>query len=450
MFLTLGLMLLGAPAAKVLEHRDVLVIPAFARRYRVSCSRCHVAAPKLNAVGEAFRLNGYRFPRFEPATREDQPVPLGEEPWKDLFPKAIWPGELPATLPIAIRVQSDLEMSRDRNGETTTNFRLPQDVYLLAGGSLGERVGVFVEGEWNRDEGAELLQAKVGFLDLLPRLGSRAVNLWVGLQNLYLFTFADRQIDRVARQPFVWQRFGPADLPISAAGGTVTPVSDYRIGANQPSVEVSGLGGSRFWYAVGLGQGGATGRRDNNDHKDIYYKARYKIGGLGLDGSYPAAVAKPGAFGQFHDHTVVVETFGYFGREPSIAGVESRHRTVGAVLRAVWGPTDVGAGVVRLTDDQPYGPSLGSLRMTSVFAKAEHAFYPWLIGSFKAEWLAARVPESSGFSGRVRERHVQPGLVGLIRQNIRLVAEADLYSTYSVPLPGRSPNGLWIRLDLAF
>ena len=38
-------------------------IPAFARMYRTSCSTCHTAAPKLNVLGEAFRLNGYRLRR---------------------------------------------------------------------------------------------------------------------------------------------------------------------------------------------------------------------------------------------------------------------------------------------------------------------------------------------------------------------------------------------------
>ena len=73
---------------------DADAIPAFARRYRTSCSTCHTAAPKLNPLGEAFRLNGYRFPFNDKLIREENPVSLGAEPWKDLWPRAIWPGEL--------------------------------------------------------------------------------------------------------------------------------------------------------------------------------------------------------------------------------------------------------------------------------------------------------------------------------------------------------------------
>ena len=41
-------------------------IPYFARKYRVACSQCHVAPPKLNAFGEAFLAGGYQMPSLVP------------------------------------------------------------------------------------------------------------------------------------------------------------------------------------------------------------------------------------------------------------------------------------------------------------------------------------------------------------------------------------------------
>ena len=46
--------------------RPVGAIPAFARKYKTSCMTCHVAYPKLNAFGEAYRLNGYQIPESTP------------------------------------------------------------------------------------------------------------------------------------------------------------------------------------------------------------------------------------------------------------------------------------------------------------------------------------------------------------------------------------------------
>lgn len=41
-------------------------IPYFARKYRVACTQCHVAPPKLNAFGEAFVAAGYQLPSLVP------------------------------------------------------------------------------------------------------------------------------------------------------------------------------------------------------------------------------------------------------------------------------------------------------------------------------------------------------------------------------------------------
>ncbi len=39
---------------------DALAIPAFARKYDISCVMCHTAFPKLNDFGVNFRDNGYQ------------------------------------------------------------------------------------------------------------------------------------------------------------------------------------------------------------------------------------------------------------------------------------------------------------------------------------------------------------------------------------------------------
>jgi hypothetical protein len=87
-------------------------IPAFARQYRTACSTCHTAAPKLNVLGESFRLNGYRFPDDGALVKRDTGIPLGDEAWKDLWPRAIWPGEIPAIPPIAVGQQTDANVRR--------------------------------------------------------------------------------------------------------------------------------------------------------------------------------------------------------------------------------------------------------------------------------------------------------------------------------------------------
>src|SRR6266536_1193517 len=51
-------------------------VPVFARKYQTSCQTCHVAFPKLNPFGEAFRLRGYRMPAETEDMIKEKPIPL--------------------------------------------------------------------------------------------------------------------------------------------------------------------------------------------------------------------------------------------------------------------------------------------------------------------------------------------------------------------------------------
>ena len=98
----------------------VEAIPAFARKYQTSCQTCHVAYPKLNAFGEAFRNNGYRFPRGDSDTIEDKPVPLGAPGWKRVWPKGVWPSDIPNLPPVALNVTNTLAIRFARTSKCPT------------------------------------------------------------------------------------------------------------------------------------------------------------------------------------------------------------------------------------------------------------------------------------------------------------------------------------------
>ncbi|MBI5124704.1 MAG: hypothetical protein HZA70_00550, partial [Planctomycetes bacterium] len=73
---------------------DAGAIPVFARKYQTACTTCHYAAfPQLNAFGVAFRDRGYRIPPDDEVYVKDTPVSMGVEPWKKLFPNAVWPSD---------------------------------------------------------------------------------------------------------------------------------------------------------------------------------------------------------------------------------------------------------------------------------------------------------------------------------------------------------------------
>jgi len=91
-------------------------IPAFSRQYQTSCATCHVDFPKLNDFGKAFKDAGFKFPKDDETYLKVPPVLLGAPAQKDVWPKAIWPGEIPGLPPIGLRYNTFFQVtSGNRN-----------------------------------------------------------------------------------------------------------------------------------------------------------------------------------------------------------------------------------------------------------------------------------------------------------------------------------------------
>ena len=147
--LTIGVLSLVGRAAMAAVAVSVVIgpssaeaIPAFARKYQTSCQTCHIAFPKLNPFGEAFRLRGYRMPAETEDLIKEKPVPLGAPAYKRLWPDAVWPSDIPGTVPLSLNtVFADRTQRTEEGGESETvknDFRFPQEISLLTGGTLGE------------------------------------------------------------------------------------------------------------------------------------------------------------------------------------------------------------------------------------------------------------------------------------------------------------------------
>src|SRR3990167_1801432 len=130
--------------------QDASAIPPFARKYKTSCLTCHVMPPKLNAFGEAFRLNGYQIPDGDEPHIKDEPLVTAAPAWKQAWPEANWPGWIPGSPPIALRLQIDTQSTKEENQKFSTNFEFPHEVELLWGGTFGEDLGFFGEVEWKQ------------------------------------------------------------------------------------------------------------------------------------------------------------------------------------------------------------------------------------------------------------------------------------------------------------
>src|SRR5580693_8313807 len=104
----------GAPdpvAAGAKLGKPIYAIPAFSRQYGTSCSTCHVAFPKLNDFGKAFKDAGFKFPKDDETFLKVPPVMLGAPAQKEIWPKAIWPGTIPGLPPIGLRFNTFFQVT---------------------------------------------------------------------------------------------------------------------------------------------------------------------------------------------------------------------------------------------------------------------------------------------------------------------------------------------------
>lgn len=379
-------------------------IPAFARKYQTSCQTCHVGFPKLNAFGEAFRLNGYRMPQETEDQIKIKPVSLGADAYKKMWPKAIYPSDLPGQVPLAVNVKlaSVYESSLDDTGRTIVHndFQFPQEANLFAGGTLGEHMGFL--GELTYGEGSdgsveteiERFQIQAGsFLGpehlFNVKLGKFAPDLEDGFQEMWLIT--NTGVDTL----FTFN-------PIGLQGGT--GLSEENAGISLPSsvkgVEVYGVGAHRFFYTFGVVNGLTPATVGSN--KDFYARADYKFGGMALDGDTTGVTLPPE---NWREKSLRVGVLGYHGtgkgadfpiEDENGATLNVQDRTFNrAGVYASWTFNDLNVFGVAMTgrdklntfDADGNVVNSGTHRFNTWFVQADYVILPPLQASLRYEAL---------------------------------------------------------------
>ena len=117
---------------------DSQAIPAFARKYDLSCAACHAAYPRLNEFGQQFMDSNYRLPNWKDGT-----ISGGDDMMA-----------LPKSVPLALRAQAFVQ-TRDakaidvNSGEETTanpDIQAPYLIKLLSGAPLSDHVSYYFYG----------------------------------------------------------------------------------------------------------------------------------------------------------------------------------------------------------------------------------------------------------------------------------------------------------------
>lgn len=400
-------------------------IPPFARKYNTSCMTCHIAFPKLNAFGEAFRRNGYQFPDGgDAAAIKQEPVPLGAEGNKRAFPDAVWPGSIPGSLPVGVNLIFDA--GYNPNQDVKWNLAsLKGEAELTLGGTLGEDIGFFGV----LIAGGEGIEVERGYLVFSNLLGGQnaSFNAKVGGFDPGVFSFSGHR-----------NYTGDPDILNATVGD-----NKWALEPSQPGIELNGVLAGRFGYNVGVvdGMGNALNRT-----KDMYLHATYKIGGLRLDG-VPDAKASAGPTQAWEDNSVTLGAMMYSGTadlnngasDSTAVAMTDNFKMIGGDVNVWLNRLNLIGAFAKRDNSSPFFATPGtSAKMTSMMVEASYIVYPWMIPYMKYETtkMDGATETNTSLVGSV---------VFLIRANIRASFEAD-FRTQAAPTD-TDPNATAVKFD---
>ncbi len=392
-------------------------IPAFARRYETSCQTCHTTFPALTPFGEAFRRNGYRFPGGQDEDRQRQdPVELGQEIHERLFPDEVWPGELPGTLPIAIRVTPMMMFRRAGGGDphgglspsvlrsapSTEDYGVSfggSSLAVLLAGTLGQNISFFAKLEVNAEGEVELERP---FITIYP-FDEPLLSFRIGMFEPSLYPFS------------IHRNLAGHDLSFTAVtlGDNAWAPEPQQMG-----IEATGILFHRLGYTVGVVEGAG----DLESDKDFYARLEYKIGGMSLDG-----IESTGRSSPWQELSLQVGASVYRGVGLFVDPLGSDQRQTDEFWR-ISGDLQAHIDDVSLTfaafsqfNQRPLWANAESGSLYGFYSEASWVLFPWLIPMVRYEMYREELPGMQGLFGHRFTASVN----ALIRANVSLRAVAE-------------------------
>jgi hypothetical protein len=465
-------------------------IPAFSRKYQTSCATCHSNYPELNDFGEAFKRNGFKFPKDDDSFVKEPPVLLGAKAQKEAFPSAIYPGEIPGTIPISFRYSGNFNYNSKRpDAVAATSFTPRTDLFapntltIIAAGSFGQNISFWIDNDIsaagsgaNGGLGDGYLKFDVGHYIGLP---SRAFNVRFGQFELDLPFSQARTI-----YPSAYDAFSETAVaqPSTTPGQTVfqTTNNPFFLGTPQRGVEIGGYAnsGNFTWSAAtddgtnsAYGLGPAISARNT---KDVYLRVSQRFN-LERDPQSRNAVQAAGATGP-RDHTSIrLGGFYYHGTNelnfpvngvrpfPSLGIIQEPFYRAGGDLRFKYRTLELfGMGIYGHDNNHSVDTGASTPTITSApavsysggLAGANFWIHPWLIAYMRYDFVNSPTDFANGVSQYSTRNRFSPGFQLLVRANIKLIGEYQYH--WGVPYAGPTstlffrPNTFVTGIDYVF
>lgn len=233
-------------------------IPAFARRYKISCSTCHAPIPKLKPYGDEFAGNGFIIPEQE---KKRDYVTSGDD--------ILW---LNRTFPVAARFDAFAVYDSDK--EVENDLETPWGVKLLSGGTLYKSIGYYFY--FYLSERGEVAGIEDAYIHFNNVFGSE-LDIMIGqfqtsdplMKRELRLTFEDYQIYKT--------RIGRSITNLAYDRGVM-----LVYGIPQTGTDIIGM------VVNGNGKGEADSLRqfDNDKYKNIGFRIAQSVGEIASIGGY--------------------------------------------------------------------------------------------------------------------------------------------------------------------
>ncbi|MBI4548415.1 MAG: hypothetical protein HY707_10565 [Ignavibacteriae bacterium] len=405
-----------------ISGQEAKAIPAFARNLGVSCSVCHSMTPRLNAFGEAFRLNGYKIPDPE------RPGPKTMKEWID----TTWSANLPEPLPVSVRNRSLAEW---KEGEGDPVNKLSWEWEVFIGAALGQNLSLFghynligsvepFEDSQDREKVQTKLIAWVNFHNLGRLVGLANQHLL----NLRLGTIGSEEHDLPHYRSHSPYRFWETKALVTemnvAYPSSFVEKNLYTL-RRGPGMMLFGFSQRlqySFGYQIGMQEGGGT------DQQVGFTQIAYKISGMDLYGNTDQQYAE-----DYEERSLGLGMFASMGRakvQPSTTSPRTvdSFRRLGFDARWRYDNFVLHGGTVFGTNDNPYGSlNAENVNVRSWFVAPEYYWSSQVLTGVRYEQESIDVPSTLNLGDRHRARiNVYQTL--LLVDNFRFTLEGLFYT----------------------
>ena len=393
-------------------------VPYFARKYETSCNTCHVAQPKLNDFGIAFRNNGYEWPGGEDEMTKQKPVVLSAPANKEAFPDAVWPSWLPASIPLSLFINESLGISEKKYTNWVTPASLGNNFSLAAAGAISSGVA---------------MHALIG-VSTSPGSPSASVSLPLAFARFRVYKeFLSVRAGKLSPDIF--------SMPSQNISGGYW-VYSRRVGKTSTSgrqgVELSSITLKGRLRTI-AGAAGSDGQFGNN--WDGWAHASYKIGGLRYDGveeGQEEATTAADAMHPWRDNSLQLGASIYNGQS-TFAPTPTAKTTLTDYFTHYGVDLDLWAGDANILlayvtgPHTKLGPGVPHAWVHTLDAEVDYVVYPWFIPTLLFEWTDA---------GRFQPYSIASPKWHLLGQaNFLLVANIRAFASFEVGPYSATPTG---------